>query len=168
MKKIIAILLALMAGTATITAQTKYLVNTLTPTSSLCYTAYKYNGPSSKQIEMSGGLSWYGGFTIGSTVGPYRPGYATFELGGKYETLLLVLGHATTNTGAGGSGIDTDPRIFTIHADGRKILDTKIYPYGIPERIRLDVRGVNELKFSIVTGATPNPSCSPYRLSGPR
>lgn len=155
MKKIIAILLALMAGTATITAQTKYLVNTLTPTSSLCYTAYKYNGPSSKQIEMSGGLSWYGGFTIGSTVGPYRPGYATFELGGKYETLLLVLGHATTNTGAGGSGIDTDPRIFTIHADGRKILDTKIYPYGIPERIRLDVRGVNELKFSIVVGAGP-------------
>lgn len=41
MKKIIAILLALMAGTATITAQTKYLVNTLTPTSSLCYTAYQ-------------------------------------------------------------------------------------------------------------------------------
>ena len=133
-------------------AQPEYLVNTYTPVDSYSYKAYKYSGPSSEQIAMSGGLNWYGGFTIGHTMGPYTPGYATFKLGGKYENIMFVLGHENTSTGAGGTGIDTDPNIVTVYADGRKVVDEVVYPYGIPKRITLNIQGVDELKFSLVTG----------------
>ncbi len=135
-------------------AQT-YLVNTYKPVDSFCYEAYPYNSPSSKKISMSGGLQWYGGFTISHALSTYDPGYAVFELGGKYETLLFVMGHLTTNTGAGGSGIDTNPGSITVYADGVKVLDKKVYPYGIPERMSLNINGVNRLEFRLVAGWTP-------------
>ena len=133
-------------------AQVKYLVNSHAPVESRSCKIYKYSGPSSPRMALSGGQTWQGGFTIGHTTGPYVPGFATFDLGGRYDKLLFVLGHENTGTGAGGTGIDTDPCIFTVHADGRKILDRKIYPYGLPERIVLDVGGVKELSFRLVTG----------------
>ena len=74
MKKVVAILLALVAGCVDLAAQTKYLVNLFSPVDSYSYKAYKYTGPSSERIAMSGGLEWYGGFTIGHTMGPYKPG----------------------------------------------------------------------------------------------
>lgn len=114
MKKIFVILSVLIAGVMAVSAQTKYLVNMFTPVESKHYKAYKYTGASSRQIAMSGGLKWYGGFTIGHTVGPYNPGYATFKLGGKYEHLMFVLGHEDFNTGSGGTGGSTDPRIVTV------------------------------------------------------
>ena len=154
MKRFFALLLtAFLLGSNGLSGQVKYLVNLHSPVDEHCYKAYKYTGPSSKKIGMSGGLSWYGGFTVGHSVGPYTPGYATFQLGGKYDRLMFVLGHENFNTGAGGTGIATDPIIFTVLADGRKILDKVIYPYGIPERITLDIEGVNELKFVMVSGA---------------
>lgn len=153
MKKFIVLLLIMSAGFVNLPAQTTYLVNTHTPVDSRCYTAYKYTGKSSKQMALSGGLKWYGGFTIGHTMGPYTPGYATFKLGGKYEKLMFVLGHENFTTGAGGTGISTDARIFTVYADGRKVVDEVIYPYGIPKRITLDIKGVDELKFVLVKGA---------------
>lgn len=152
MKRFSLLLLALAAGLAQLAAQPKYLVNTLSPVDSYCYTAYKYSGPSSRQIDMSGGLAWYGGFTIGHTSAPYRPGFATFRLGRRYDTLLFVLGHETFNRGAGGTGVDTEVRIVTVYADGRKVADELVYPYGIPKRIRLNVAGVDELKFELVSG----------------
>lgn len=152
MKRILLIMLATAAGLAGLQAQTKYLVNTLSPVESHCYTAYKYTGPASRQIAMSGGLDWYGGFTIGHSVGPYVPGYATFRLGKKYDKLMFVLGHENFNRGAGGTGIAVDPCIFTIQADGKKIFDELVYPYGIPKRITLDVKDVDELKFALVSG----------------
>lgn len=154
MKRIIALFFILSIGFGASAAPT-YLVNTHTPVDSYRYTPYPYTGAGSKQIAMSGGLLWYGGFTIGHTQGPYTPGYATFRLGGKYATLKFVLGHENFSTGAGGTGISTDARIFTIYADGRKVADEKIYPYGIPKRMTLDVRGVDELKFQLVTGEGP-------------
>ena len=152
MKRIVLLLLAMTAGLADLAAQTNYLVNTHTPVDSYRYTAYKYTGPSSRQIAMSGGLSWYGGFTIGHSMGPYKPGYATFKLGGEYETLMFVLGHENFGRGAGGTGVDTEVRIFTVYADGRKVVDELVYPYGVPKRIKLNINGVDELKFELVSG----------------
>lgn len=139
-------------GIVNLAAQTQYLVNTYTPDDSYCYTAYKYTGPSSKQIAMSGGLKWYGGFTIGHTVGPYKPGYAVFKLEGKYDKLMFVLGHENFDTGAGGTGISTDASIFTVYADGRKVVDEVVYPYSIPKRMTIDIKGADELKFVLVQG----------------
>ncbi len=152
MRKSIVILLTMLLGFEELAAQVNYLVNTYTPVDSYSYTAYKYTGPSSKQIAMSGGLKWYGGFTIGHTVGPYKPGYAIFNLGGKYEKIMFVLGHENFGRGAGGTGISTEARIVTAYADGRKVMDEIVYPYGIPKRITLDIKGVNELKFTLVQG----------------
>lgn len=152
MKKIFVILSVLIAGVMAVSAQTKYLVNMFTPVESRHYKAYKYTGESSRQIAMSGGLKWYGGFTIGHTVGPYNPGYATFKLGGKYEHLMFVLGHEDFNTGSGGTGFSTDPRIVTVYADGRKVVDELVFPYGLPKRITLNIKGVDEVKFVLVSG----------------
>ncbi|MFI3281704.1 MAG: NPCBM/NEW2 domain-containing protein [Rikenellaceae bacterium] len=151
MKRILTIFISIMIiGISNTYAQISYLVDTHTPVDSYGYSAYKSSA--SKQIAMSGGLTWRGGFTLSNSSGPFRAGYATFDLGGKYDKLLFVLGIENHGRGAGGSGIDTDVRVITVHADGRKILDTKVYPYGVPIRIELDVNGVSELKFSNVVG----------------
>ncbi len=154
MKKQLISLLVIMMTAICADAQT-YLVNTHKPVDSFCYEAFTYNGPSSKKISMSGGLEWYGGFTVSHALSTYKPGYAVFELGGKYETLLFVMGHLTTNTGAGGTGIDTDPGIVAVYADGVKILERKVYPYGVPERMSLNVKSVDKLEFRLVEGWTP-------------
>lgn len=125
-------------------AQVKYLANEYTPSASYCYKAYKYNGASSPQFVM-GGLKWQGGFTIGHTDGPFAPGYATFNIGGRYDKLMFVLGYLI-------SGIDNDTVIFTVLADGQKIFDRVIYVHSTEERVTLDIKGVKELKFQIVTG----------------
>ncbi len=152
MKKFVILFLISFLWHFCLAAQTKYLVNLYKPIDSYRYTEYKYTGSGSRQIAMSGGLKWYGGFTIGYTSAPYKPGNATFNLGGKYETLMFVLGHENFGRGAGGTGIDTDPRIVTVYADGRKIMDEVVYPYSVPKRIRLNIKGVNELKFALVKG----------------
>ena len=149
------VLLTVMAGLQSLSAQTRYLVNTHTPVDSHCYTAYKYTGSSSKRIAMSGGLAWYGGFTLKQVMGSDAPGYATFRLGGRYDRLLFVLGHENTNIGAGGTGIDREARVVTVYADGRKVVDELVYPYGVPKRMEMDLAGVDELKFVLVSGGGP-------------
>lgn len=133
-----------MCATA-VQAQVKYLVNSHAPVDQYKCTIYKYNGPSSKRIALRGGDQWYGGFTLDCTQGPYRPGYATFNLGGRYDKLMFVLGYENES-------IYDGTCVFTVLADGRKILDKVVAEYDLPERITLDVSGVNELKFQIVTG----------------
>ncbi len=149
MKRILTLLIFIMSfGISNAYAQITYLADLYTPVDSYGYSAFKTT--SSKQIAMSGGLKWKGGFTLYDS-----KSYATFNLDGKYDKLLFVLGVENHGTGAGGSGIDTQVRVFTVHADGEKILDTKLYPYGVPVRIELDVKGVKELKFSnVVSGNT--------------
>ena len=104
-------------------------------------------------MKMSGGLDWHGGFRLTYSHGPYTPGYAVFRLGREYEKLMFVLGYENFESGAGGNGSYTEPSIFTVTADGRKILDEVVYPYGIPHRFTLDIKGVDELKFQIVSGS---------------
>lgn len=153
MKKFVAAFLVIVMSPLCLIAQPTYLVNVHKPVESYRYTAYEYRGSGSAPMALSGGLKWYGGFTIGYGSAPYRPGFATFELGGRYETLLFVLGHEDFGRGAGGTGIDTDPRIVTVYADGRKVMDELVYPYSVPKRVRLNVKGVNELKFMLVSGS---------------
>ena len=131
----------------------EYLVNRFTPEDSYCYTAYPYEYEDSGQMKMSGGLDWHGGFRLTYSHGPYTPGYAVFRLGREYEKLMFVLGYENFESGAGGNGSYTEPSIFTVTADGRKILDEVVYPYGIPHRFTLDIKGVDELKFQIVSGS---------------
>lgn len=139
MKKNIVILLVLMVCVHAFgQSQVRYLTRSYKPVDAYCYTA-------GNAMEIYGGLKWTNGFSIGNTSGPYRPGHATFKLGGKYETLMFVLG---LKKGSYGS----DPRIVTVYADGKKIMDEVIRKYDIHKRITLDIKGADELKFVLVTG----------------
>lgn len=147
MKRILCLLTLLTAIAVPGRAATRYLVNTASPVASYMYDAYRYAGPNSKKMNLSGGLQWQGGFTIGASQAPYKPGYATFRLGGAYETLLFVLGRVDDP-----ESLDYEPCIVTVYADGRKIADEIVRRFGVPKRMQLDIKGVDELKFVLVQG----------------
>ena len=153
MKRLFLAVLAVAVFGVRLSAQPRYLVNELDPVDAFCYEEFEYDGASSKPMAMSGGLEWYGGFTLSYDHGTHTPGHVAFELGGEYETLMFVFGSMNTNTGAGGSGADTEPCIFTVHVDGKKVLDEVVYPYGLPERAVLDVR------TTIRCSESPRPRC---------
>ena len=154
MKRLFLAALAVAAFGVQLAAQPRYLVNELAPADASGYAEFEYDGASSEPMAMSGGLEWHGGFTLSYDHGTHTPGHVAFELGGEYETLMFVFGSMNTNTGAGGSGADTEPCIFTVHVDGKKVLDEVVYPYGLPERAVLDVRGAHEVKFGLVDNHT--------------
>lgn len=154
MKRLFLAALAVAAFGFQLAAQPRYLVNELAPADASGYAEFEYDGASSEPMAMSGGLEWHGGFTLSYDHGTHTPGHVAFELGGEYETLMFVFGSMNTNTGAGGSGADTEPCIFTVHVDGKKVLDEVVYPYGLPERAVLDVRGAHEVKFGLVDNHT--------------
>ena len=124
MKRLFLSLLAFAGVSFMSAAQPRYLVNELEPVDELCYEEFEFRGASSEPLEMSGGLKWYGGFELTSCLNANTPGHVTFDLGGKYETLMFVFAYMNTNRGAGGTGIDTEPCIFTVHVDGEKVDDS--------------------------------------------
>ncbi len=146
MKRLLLLILSALAVWQ-LDAQTRYLVNTLSPVDSYMYRSYRYSGPNSGKMELTGGLDWYGGFTIGASVGPYKPGYATFRLGGQYESLMFVLGRIYDP-----ESLDYEPAIVTVYADGKKIADEVVRKYDVPRRMTLDVKGADELRFVLVKG----------------
>lgn len=131
-------------------AQT-YLVNALQPKDQCRYQEYK----SPAKLNMMGYTSWQNGFVIGqgpSLIASDRPGDVTYKLNGKYDKLTFALGHYDAGYDVTSYVTSQNPGIVTVTADGRKILDCKLYPYSTPKRFTLDVSGVDELKFSVLTG----------------
>lgn len=138
-KRIAATLMVLMACLNVFAqSQPRYLTRNYKPVDSYRYAA-------GNTMEIYGGLKWSNGFSIGNTSGPYKAGYATFKVGGQYEKLTFVLGLKKGSYGQ-------DPRIVTVYADGKKIMDEVVRMYGIHKRITLNIKGANELKFVLVKG----------------
>ena len=109
-KRIAATLMVLMACLNVFAqSQPRYLTRNYKPVDSYRYAA-------GNTMEIYGGLKWSNGFSIGNTSGPYKAGYATFKVGGQYEKLTFVLGLKKGSYGQ-------DPRIVTVYADGKKIMD---------------------------------------------
>lgn len=146
MKRILPILIALLAFVPVSHSQTRYLVNTLSPVDGYEYRAYKSTSGGPK-MKLTGGLDWTSGFTVGSSLAPYRPGHVTFRTGGEYAVLTFVLGRIYDP-----ESFDNEPAVVTIYADGRKIADEIVRKYDVPRRMRLDIADANELKFMIVKG----------------
>ena len=137
MQKRLILLLALVFAGIPAFAQYTYLVNKCPVINSEKCKIYKYNGSSSRKLEMAGGEYGYGGFNF------YDVGaFVTFNLGGQYETLTFTMGHYERCT--------EDVGVVTVTADGKKILDEKIRGYEIPRKYSLNVAGVKELTFRIV------------------
>lgn len=130
-------LMALVLSCMSLAAQPRYLTSVHKPVDSEYYDA-----GTSREI---GGLKWGHGFTLGSDVEGERQGSVSFRIGGQYEKIMFVLG-LDNNT------IYSGNRVATVYADGRKILDEVVRPNSVAKRITLDLKGVNELKFVLVTG----------------
>lgn len=113
-----------------------YLVDNFTPTASEEYNVYRYKA---KEIRMAGGESGDKGFIIKE-----EGAFATFNIGGEYETLTFYLGHSYECSDEVG--------IVTVRADGKKIFDEKVRGYEPPRKYSLDVSGVKEITFKIEGG----------------
>lgn len=126
-----------------------YLENYLDiePTDSYQYEKMKYTNAKSKPIIM-GGNYYHGGFTIGHTVGPYTPGYATFDVS-SYDgkTLAFVMGSVAID-------YNDDDRFayLSVYADGTQVIDAAVKANEAPQRYTLNLTGVKELSFKILEG----------------
>ncbi len=122
-----------------------YVFNDMVPTDSLHYEPYPYKDANSKPLIMGGNL-YHGGFMIGYSVGPYVPGYATFDvshLEGKKLSFLVG------STQWGFNFLDQHS-IFQVLADDKVVVDTVAWPTKAPERFVIDLTGVSTLTFRIV------------------
>ena len=138
MKNYFLCLLILLMSITSLFAQHTYLTNqceVLGNTHNRCK-IYKYNGSSSSKLEMAGGEVGYGGFGLWG-----EGSYVTFSLKGQYETLTFTMGHYYRCSEVIGA--------ITIKGDGKKIFDEKLKGYELPRQYSLNVKGVNELTFTI-------------------
>ena len=137
MKRHVILLIAFMlvSVSAQLSAQTPvYLTKAYKPVESDRYTAYS-------SLEVQGGDTWNNCFTLG-VINSYH-GYATFHLGGKYESISFILGAEKSNGG-------NDPNIVQIHADGRRIFDHVLRDGDLSKQFTLNISGVDKLEFSLV------------------
>ncbi len=111
-----------------------YLTKAYKPVDSDRYTAYS-------SLEIQGGNVWNNCFTLG-VINKYH-GHATFNIGGKYETISFILGAVKNHGGY-------DPNIVQIHADGKRIFDHVLRDGDLEQHFTLNISGVDKLEFSLV------------------
>ena len=135
MKKYFFFIAAFLMVSVQLLAQTPvYLTKAYQPVESDRYNAYS-------SLEIQGGDVWNNCFTLG-VINNYR-GYATFHLGGKYESISFILGAEKSHGG-------NDPNIVQIHADGRRIFDYVLRDGDLGQHFTLNISGVDKLEFSLV------------------
>ena len=146
MRRLLCVLALIAVAAVRTDAQPRYLADELAPVESYMYRSYRHSG-GRQPMNLTGGLDWYGGFTIGASQGPYKPGFAKFRLDGEYESLMFVLGRIYDP-----ESLDYEPAIVTVYADGKKIADEVVRKYDVPRRMKLDINGARELEFVLVKG----------------
>lgn len=91
-----------------------------------------------------GGVPYRNGFELRTTYGPTEPGYAEFSLKGRYSTLTFILGCSHAESAG------TDKAVLAVRGDGRKLMERVVTEYDVPQRVTLDITGVDRLRFEIV------------------
>ena len=108
-----------------------------------------------------------GGFVLktglGGLISSDNPGgHVAYNLGGAYEKFTFVMGpyggeylgpDYEDMNGPNASG-DEDNVIVTVKADGRVLMDEVVWNHDAPREVELDVKGVRELRFDVMRGAT--------------
>lgn len=89
-----------------------------------------------------GGVPYKNGFHLFTTYGPTKHGYAEFSLKGRYRTLTFIVGCSQENAG-------TDKAVLAVRGDGRKLLERMVAEYDVPQRVSLDVTGIDRLRFEV-------------------
>lgn len=150
--------MALLAGSAMSQVN---LTDALKPTSERRCTRYTSRD---KQFCIAR-YPYRGGFVlktgIGGLISADDPGgHVAYNLGGAYDKLTFVMGpyggeysdYESLN-GPNASG-DADNVIVTVKADGRVLMDEVVWNHDAPREVTLDVKGVRELRFDVMRGAT--------------
>ncbi len=134
------------------TAQNTVYLSSLKPLDSHAYqkaTEMPYSSEAKTSGVLTlGGVAYKTGFALRTTYGPTRMGYVEYSLKGRYSTLTFILG-GSPYWATGGASVPKG--ILSVKADGRTILDKAVAEYAAPERITLDISGVDILRFELVT-----------------
>ena len=160
-KTLLALVLTLVVGSGAV-AQV-VMTDALKPTDERRCTRYTTKD---KQICLAR-YPYRGGFVLktglGGLISASDPGgHVVYNLGGAYERLTFVMApyggeyHGPDYedlNGPNASG-DEDNVIVTVRGDGRTLLDEVIWNHDAPREVELDVRGVKELRFDVMRGAT--------------
>lgn len=115
-----------------------YLLDVCKPYSSLYYTEY-ING---ERFNM-GGTEYTNGFTITGDWGD--GGNAIFNLNGNFRTVSFNLGHV--------DGTDMTEKNIKIYCDGVLKAEHNINAYNLPQKVTIDIAGVNQLKIIYEDGS---------------
>ncbi len=153
-KRILAVMAAFLILNIITVAQNIVYLSSLKPVATHACN-FAADMPYNSEIKASGvislgGVNYKTGFALFTTYGPTKPGFVEFSLKGKYSKLMFILGGSPYwATGSKESGVPKG--ILSVTADGKTILDKAVSQHEVPERITLDVRGVDKLRFSLVT-----------------
>ena len=102
------------------------------------------------KLKMMGDYTAATGFSLGSVgeylIAPQKIGKVTFKLGGKYNKLTFMMGPMVNTR------VSSQPSIVTVRADGKKLVDEKIYDFDIPRSFEVNVAGAQEVTFDILSG----------------
>lgn len=95
------------------------------------------------------------GFTLdtgkGGLIAEENPGYVVFDLGGKYDRLSFIAGSAEMVGQNAGNALNGDV-IFTVTADGNRLVDDVVRITDVPKEYVLDVKGVHKIRFALPRG----------------
>lgn len=140
---LLALSLMLFAGSTFAGAQNQVYLTSMKPTRQLAYKPAKefLFG----KIPL-GGVDYTNGFGLWILQGPTKHGFVEYSLKGKYSRLSFIMGTSPFHQA------DREKGVFAVYGDGNTLLDKVITPNSTPERITLDVSGVDILRFEIVTG----------------
>lgn len=135
--------LMILAGSVSAFAQNTIYLTSMKPVNSLaCKPAREFTYG---KIPL-GGVNYTNGFGLWILQGPTQRGYVEYSLKGRYSKLCFIFGTSPFYQS------DREKGIFAVYGDGNTLLDKVITPNSVPERITLDVTGVDILRFEIVDG----------------
>lgn len=110
-----------------------YLLSVCKPYATSSYTEY-VNG----ELVRMGGDSYTDGFTL-----QYKGSYAIYNIDGAYKTLSFIVGHC--------DGTDMGDATIKVYCDGILKREIAMGAEDLPQKITLDITGVDQLKFELTT-----------------
>lgn len=123
-----------------------YLSDIYTPTD---YHAFK----KAKDISINhciymGGVEYTRGFQLSCTYGPTKLGYVEYSLKGKYKYITFIIGSSQPKED--NYSVGNRKCAVKISGDGKKIQEILVQEFDVPKRVKLDISGVDKLKFEII------------------
>ncbi len=112
------------------------------------YSSYKSGGTESFSMA---GIKYTDGMTFNADINVINDvSWAIYNLNSSYKTLAFTVGHVD-NTYNG------DSTVMQIFYDGKLEKEVELSPDMYPEKVSLNVNGVNQLKIQVLSSGSDNP-----------